>query len=281
MSITFILNLFLVQTGCGMVALCLFLPKDRIDRYFFKSICFFTWLFIGGGLLMRKLYPFTLPEHFGSAAERVTYPYVNILFGVVAAFAFIGWAITRFTNEVPFKKWLGIASILAIPAVIFDSMLFIPEKMMLHTPDFLVPVQFVTASLVLGGFLVGMIFGHWYLINTDMPKRLLVRMALILSSTLGLKILAVALSWFVIQQTAPADSEWLKILTSMGGYGIFFWQRILIGLLIPAGISYMIWSTARIGSNQSATGIMYVGVAFIFIGELIAKFLFLFSTIPL
>jgi hypothetical protein len=281
MSITFILNLFLMHTGCGMLFLCLFLPKDKIDRYIFKSICFFTWLFTGGGLFLRWLYPFTLPEHFGNALERTHYPYVNALYGAVIFVAVIVWVKTRFTNESPFKKWINLGSILAIIAVVWDSTLFIPQQMMIDVPVILVPIQFTTASLVLGGFLIGMIFGHWYLINTDMPKRLLVHMAVLLAITLFLKILAVALTWLIIRQTAPADSQWIELLTSFRGYGIFFWQRILIGLVIPAGIAYMIWSTARIGSNQSATGIMYVGVAFIFIGELVAKFLFLFSTIPL
>ncbi len=281
MSITFILNLFLLQTACGMIALCLLLPKDRVDRYFFKSIAFFTYLFIGAALVMRYYYPFQLPSNFGITVTQVSYTYVNALYGLIAVCAFVAWVITRFTDERPFRLWLNAASLLAVPAVICDSLLFIPTEMALGLPTFLVPIHFVTASLLLGGFLIGMIFGHWYLINVDMPKRLLVRMSWILSATLILKILAVGGTWLWIYQTAGPEAELVKLLTSFGGYGIFFWQRILIGLAIPAIIAYMVWSTARIGSNQSATGIMYVGVAFIFIGELVAKFLFLFSTIPL
>ncbi len=281
MSVTFILNLFLLHTACGMIFLCLFLPKDRVDRYFFKSISFFAFLFIGGAMLLRHLYPFTLPENFGVVSEQASYTYVNVLYALVAVLAFVSWVITRFTSEVPFRWGLNGASLLAMPAVAFDSLLFVPQELALGLPAFLVPIHFVTASLLLGGFLIGMIFGHWYLINVDMPKRLLIRMAVILSAALMLKILAVAGTWLWIYQSPGPNDELIKLLTSFGGYGIFFWQRILIGLAIPAIIAYMIWSTARIGSNQSATGIMYVGVAFIFIGELVAKFLFLFSTIPL
>lgn len=263
-----------------MLALCLFLPKDRVDHHFFKSISFFSYLFIGGALLLRWLYPFTLPENFGIATDQSSYPYVNITYGLVAFFAMLSWAVIRFTTNRPFHGWLNLASLLALPAVAFDSFLFIPDNMAMGLSTVFVPVHFVTASLLLGGFLLGMIFGHWYLINVDMPKKLLVRMSLILAGTLVLKMIAVAVTWLVIPESSGA-TDWIALLTSFQGYGLFFWQRILIGLAIPAVIAYMIWSTARIGSNQSATGIMYVGVAFIFIGELIAKFLFLFSTIPL
>lgn len=264
-----------------MLALCLFLPKDKVDRHFFKSISFLSYLFIGIALLMRWFYPLTLPGNFGPATNQVTYPYVNVLYGLVALMAMISWGMIRFTAERPFRSKLNTASLLALPAVAFDSLLFIPQNMVLGIPGAFVPIHFVTASLLLGGFLIGMIFGHWYLINVDMPKKLLVRMSLLLSGTLLLKMLAVAATWLVIRQASPTDTDWIALLTSFSGYGLFFWQRILVGLAIPAVIAYMIWSTARIGSNQSATGIMYVGVAFIFIGELIAKFLFLVSTIPL
>lgn len=281
MSITFILNLFLVQTGCGMLALCLLLPKDIVDRHFFKSIGLFSTLFIGTALVMRWYYPFTLPSSFGNGEVLPDYLYINILYGVVALGALVTWGIARFTMEVSFTKILNLTSLLALPAVLWDSTLFIPVADQGSPLALLVPLQFVTASLVLGGFLVGMIFGHWYLINVDMPKKLLVRMATIISAALLLKILAVAITWLVLEHLSTPEDNMAELMISFHGYGIFFWQRILIGLVVPTIIAYMIWSTARIGSNQSTTGIMYVGVAFIFIGELIAKFLFLFSTIPL
>lgn len=281
MSISFVLNLFLLQTGCGMVALCIFLPKDRIDRHFFKSIGFFSLLFVASGLLMRKLYPFTLPEPFGFNETSPLYPFVNGVYILVAVGAALTWLIARYSEKLSFTGILNATSLLALPAVILDSLMFVPVTGPHGVLLWLVPLQFMTAGLVLGGFLIGMIFGHWYLINTDMPKRLLVRMALILSATLVLKILAVGITWLVLDHISTAEKDMVDLLISFQGYGIFFWQRVLVGLLIPTIIAYMIWSTARIGSNQSATGIMYVGVAFIFIGEIIAKFLFLFSTIPL
>jgi len=281
MSITVILNLFLAQMACGMLALCLFLPKDTVDRHFYKSIGLFSMIFIVASLIMRWHYPLTLPDTFASDSAATSYLFANILYGLVAASALMTWGITRFTVEKPFRFFLNAASILALPAVLIDSLIYLPQGEAVAMSALLVPIHFVTASLVLGGFLLGMIFGHWYLINVDMPKKLLVKMAWLLVGTLALKIIAVGLTFALQPESLAVGDGLMHMLISLKGYGLFFWQRILIGLAIPAVIAYMIWSTARIGSSQSATGIMYVGVAFIFIGELIAKFLFLFSTIPL
>ena len=50
---------------------------------------------------------------------------------------------------------------------------------------------------------------------------------------------------------------------------------------IPLVLSFMIWSTARMGANQSATGLLYVGVVFVIIGEIISKYMFVMSGIPI
>lgn len=281
MSVTFVLNLFLLQTGGGMLTLCLFLPKDKVDRHFFKSISFFALLFMISGLVLRSLYPFQAPESFGPPREPLFYPAINVGYGIIAALALGSWGITLWSETAPFRLWLGAASLLSPLVIGGDALLFVPHQPDISLPVLLVPLHFVTASLVLGGYLLGMIFGHWYLIYTDMPKRLLVRMSLLLGGALALKCLAVALTWLMIRHRTDHGITTWELLTSWQGYGLFFWQRIAIGLLIPAIVTYLIWSTSRIGSNQSATGIMYTAVAFIFIGELIAKFLFLFSTIPL
>ena len=49
--------------------------------------------------------------------------------------------------------------------------------------------------------------------------------------------------------------------------------RLAVGLLLPCVFAYMIWATVKLRATQSATGILYVMVAFVLIGEIIAKYL--------
>jgi len=62
--------------------------------------------------------------------------------------------------------------------------------------------------------------------------------------------------------------------------GIFFWQRILFGLAAPAVLSYLTWETAKIQSTQSATGILYVDFFMVVVGEVLAKYLLLSTSVP-
>ncbi|MBI2082495.1 MAG: hypothetical protein HYT76_02905 [Deltaproteobacteria bacterium] len=283
MSISFILVTFLFQLAVGMMVTVSFLPPKLVDPRFFKSISFWGFLFILFGLLLQHESVFQLPANFAveEGSRELLARAGRILFFFFGAVTFAQWFHLRFFNGNASRPGLLFISSVGILAVITDAFLFRPNIPPLLVQNIVVPLQFLSASLLLGGFLAGMIFGHWYLVNTEMPKRLLVTMAWILIGVLILRVLSVGTTLLCFEKFVYPEVSFLNNLVSFQGHGIFFWQRVLVGLLIPAIVVGMIWSTARIGSNQSATGIMYVAIAFVFIGELAARYLFLLSAIPL
>ena len=265
-----------------MIATVAILPPALIDRYFYKSISFWAWLFTGLALVLRHFSSFHLHETFGGISEvQVLTRVSTILFYSFGVLNLILWARIRFSKAAVTRTVLIFITVFGLAAVVTDSLLYRPNLNPVWAQNLLIPLHFISASLLLGGFLTGMIFGHWYLVNTDMPKKLLVTMAWVLIATLVFRVIAVVTTLEVTSIFIRPGVDFLENLTALQGHGIFFWQRILVGLAIPAVVVAMIWSTARIGSNQSATGIMYVAVAFVFIGELVARYLFLLSTIPL
>jgi protein NrfD len=70
-----------------------------------------------------------------------------------------------------------------------------------------------------------------------------------------------------------------RYVTSVAG--IFFWQRVLFGLVGPLVLAYLTWETAKIRSTQSATGILYVDFFTVIVGEVLAKYLLLSTSVPL
>jgi len=54
----------------------------------------------------------------------------------------------------------------------------------------------------------------------------------------------------------------------------------LFGLLGPVVLAYMTWETAKIRSTQSATGILYVDFFTVIVGEVLAKYLLVATTVP-
>lgn len=283
MSISFVLVTFLFQLSVGMIVTVSFLPPKLVDPRFFKSISFWAFLFIVLGLVLQSYSVFHLPAVFAveEGSRRLLARAGRILFFFFGAVTFAQWFHLRFFQGNVSRIGLLLISSVGISAILTDAFLFRPNIPPFPVQDILLPLQSLSASLLLGGFLAGMIFGHWYLVNTEMPKRLLVTMAWILIGVLVLRILSVGTTLVCFGKFVYPEIPFLASLVSFNGHGIFFWQRVLVGLLIPAIVVWMIWNTARIGSNQSATGIMYVAIAFVFIGELAARYLFLLSAIPL
>ncbi len=274
MSISIVLVTFLFQLSVGMVATVSILPTQLIDKRFFRSITFWATLFTILGLVFKYYSTFSFPAaSFIKESQILYYVFVFLMFQL--------WARIQFWDVSVSKKELLLITMVGLVALTLESLMYRPDVSPIWTQNFLLPLNFISAALLLGGFLAGMIFGHYYLVTTEMPKRLLVTMALILIVVLVFRILAVGATLILYKEIIRPDGNFLLALTSFQGHGIFFWERVLVGLFIPAIVVVLIWSTARIGSNQSATGIMYVAIAFVFIGELVARYLFLLSGIPL
>lgn len=282
MSISYILILFLLQMSVGMMATVALLPPRVVDPRFFRSIGFWASLFAAIALFVRYRASLHLPQVFESAnAGAISETGVFVAFSVFLALCLFLWLRLRFRGTSPSRVELILISIVGFIAVAADSLLFRAGLPPAWAQDVLLPLNFISAALVLGGFLAGMMFGHHYLMNTEMPKKLLVTMAWILIAVMAFRIVSVGATLLLYKEVIRPDIDFLAALTSFQGHGIFFWQRVLVGLFIPAIVVGMIWGTARIGSNQSATGIMYVAIAFVFIGELAARYLFFLSAIPL
>ncbi len=123
----------------------------------------------------------------------------------------------------------------------------------------------IIASQVLGALLVGSItiswlLGHAYLTATKMtiaPLRHFSRLLLIsVAIRLAFLLVTVPMAWGFLAEA------WLIILLRVG-----------VGLVAVGIFSYMVSDCVRLRSTQSATGILYFGSLFAYIGELSNAFL--------
>lgn len=120
-------------------------------------------------------------------------------------------------------------------------------------------VATLSGAAALGTSLVALSLGHWYLVSPTMAVRPLVRITLV---TLA----ALLLQAVVMVSALPR--------LDISGYALFFAVRVGFGLVIPVGATVMAWRTARIRSLDSATGLLYIVVALVLAGELVARSLF-------
>ena len=125
----------------------------------------------------------------------------------------------------------------------------------------------VLGALVLGGVTAGMLLGHRYLTDTDMPIAPLRRLTNIYLVALIVRIIWVAvLAWPIYGSTftPSGGAMWIWIvLTIRGG----------VGLLGAAIFAWMIRDCVKTRATQSATAIFYLSMVFVYLGELAAQYL--------
>jgi hypothetical protein len=123
-----------------------------------------------------------------------------------------------------------------------------------------------SSAALLGTATTAMLMGHSYLIAPAMSLTPLLRLlgALLVATLVRLAISGVGV-WFWTSGHALTKVDSVTMLLALRGG---------IGFVGPLVLGAMAWQSARIRSTQSATGILYVLVIFVFLGELISEVLF-------
>ena len=123
------------------------------------------------------------------------------------------------------------------------------------------------SSLVLGGGLVCMLLGHSYLESDNQSFDLLIDACRALLFALALRGAAAA-AMFI--PDAGRVAAWMDVDFVLV---LFTIVRFLVGILCAGILAWMSLACAKIKSNQSATGILYVVLGFVIIGELVAAYI--------
>jgi hypothetical protein len=135
-------------------------------------------------------------------------------------------------------------------------------------------LSMLAAALALGGTLMAMSWGHWYLTNSGLPKEPLEQMSLLVVAALALQMLLLVVGVALPVREVP--------LTELGiGSGLAanpaFWLRVLVGLAFPLVLALLAYKAASIRGMMSATGLLYIATGAVLAGEVLARGL-LFAT---
>jgi hypothetical protein len=130
-------------------------------------------------------------------------------------------------------------------------------------------------GLFFGAVLLTMNLGHWYLVSRALPFQLLARGAALFAGFAAAR--AALLGAAIVVNPRP---EGLDALLSLDRDALFFLFRVVWGLAGPLALSYFIWRTAEMKSNQAATGLLYVALVFVLIGELLSSYLTVATGFP-
>ena len=136
----------------------------------------------------------------------------------------------------------------------------------------LLTFHLLTAAMVLGTSLVAMSTGHWYLANAKLSFDILIRLCWMFVLSLAAKSIVVSI------YAAMHASEYWDLEDF---YKLVMGVRVVAGIVLAGILALMSLACAKRHANQSATGILYVAVVFVLIGETISLYLTLGMHRPL
>ena len=283
MSLSTVLFLFLAHLGVGIVVTLLFVARDAGVKFFrFNAGLAAILLVIALAFYVQSVRTLAVRTYDGSSlsALHVTIaadvlPLVLSTVLTVLWWATIGRRFTRFRTPI-----LAVAAVAGVAAVVLQALEIFSGAS--PTLAALAVASFLTSSLLLGGACTAMILGHWYLVIPSMEVAYLQSIVRVHIASMAARVVVVAAAvWFAIASFRPEvdpGPSFRHYIFSIDG--IFFWQRVLFGLVGPAVLSYLTWQTAKIRSTQSATGILYVDFFTVVVGEVLAKYLVLATRVP-
>jgi hypothetical protein len=235
-----LLALFLIDTAAGLYLFLPFTGRRNAGVKFYRLI-----LIVAGVLALCALASHALAGRRDLAlADAAT-----------AALTALVYLVLRYPKRLIYRA----SSLLLGAAYIVAAVLAYHAA--IRPPHLAWSIAGALASLaLLGSVNLAMLLGHWYLVvrgmSIDPLKRLTIATLVTSIAKIVLVIIAIAASW-----PSPVLRD------------IFFWMRAGWGLIIPLLLYPMVWGTVRIRSTMAATGILYVDVVAVVIGEVLGGWL--------
>jgi len=258
------------QLGVGMLLTLLFISPREIGNSFFKFASLTAAILLGVTLGFNFLFP--------SAFRVGQAPLVFLLAATVLTVAYNRIVdIDKFTAAFVLLVGAIGAGLLSIGA---DSLLFTRLMALGGWENWVLVINHFAATALLGSVMLTMVFGHWYLVIPRLSIEPLMKLTKVLMGAIGIRILTIVFTLITLQiERGPSLSAVLSELVFR--QGLFFWPRLIFGVLVPIVLTAMIWNTVQLRHTQAATGLLYLAVVALLFGEFFSKFLLFSLNIPL
>jgi hypothetical protein len=258
------------QLGIGMMLTLLFISPRSIGNSFFKFASLTAAILLGVTLGFNFLFP--------SPVRHGQFP---VVFLVIAA------VLTAIYNRVVDVDKFDAAFALLVAVIVsglisisLDSIAFTRLMVLGGWEGWVLVLNHLAATALLGSVMLTMVFGHWYLVIPRLSIDPLVKLTKVLIAAIGLRVVAIMVS-LVVLQAEQSVSLGAMLYELMIRQGLFFWPRLIFGVIVPIVLAAMIWSTVQIRHTQAATGLLYLGVVAVLFGEFFSKFLLFSVSVPL
>ncbi|MGA6972041.1 MAG: hypothetical protein WBY93_10465 [Candidatus Binatus sp.] len=138
----------------------------------------------------------------------------------------------------------------------------------------------ITSALVLGLVSGAMLFGHWYLIDLEMPVDYLRTFVRLLGIVLVADLIALALAIglpAIVGSPNSAAAVHDLFASHLGLLAV----RLILGPGATIVLVWMCWQTLKIPQTMAATGLLYIAVMSVLVGEMLGRFILFRTAVPL
>jgi hypothetical protein len=260
----------------GMFALAI-PPFFKIERGFYKST---ACVYLASALMATVGLGMLAWRATGSHSPGPTSLWIVCAIWIVYCLLFAVYIFTLWTDLAVLRarafSFGLLAGLIAVTALV---LLFKPEAFGLIASIAYV-ITAVTSAMVLGLVSGAMMFGHWYLIDLGMDVEYLRSFIRIIGIALVADLVAMALA--------------LAVLAIFGGHGAtsaiadlfenhltLFLMRMVLGPVASIVLAWMCWQTLKIPQTMAATGLLYIALMSVVVGEMLGRFILFRTALPL
>lgn len=261
----------LTHFSVGLILSVFFISLKEIGKLFFRVTTFVSFILLLFALISQPFGSVTITHFFSLDSfqpfifQKLTYVFLAITMLLILVYNVL---LPSFHKVI-----LGAISLFGLLGIASYSLAISQLTRVGTSTSLLVMINGLGAALILGSVLGAMITGHWYLVQHNLSLTPLKRSSLIYITSVVLRMVALIMTtlWY-----------WhgVKSLLNFSMNGYLFMGRLAFGLIIPLIFGFMVWSSAKIRSTQSATGILYATIILVLVGETFSRFLFFMTGIP-
>jgi len=266
--------IFFQQLAFGGLLALSATPFHELDRAFYKSTGGVLFAIAAFGLWGKASFYFTtLSKRFEwLAAAQALFHFCFVL--CFAAYVISLWGENQWFRARTFSS----AIIAGLVALVLSAANFYPAPA-LSVESLLYPTSFLISALLLGSVTVGMLLGHWYLIDTGQTLAPFMRIyyffvvALIVQSAFFC-LSAPLLYFFGAAQTSAS------LARLWSNHSTLLVIRISAGQIGPLILAWMIRRTLLIPHTMAATGLFYIALLGVFVGEILGRQILAVTALP-
>lgn len=150
---------------------------------------------------------------------------------------------------------------------------------LLSLETLLFPLALLSGALVLGTVLAGMLLGHWYLIDRELSIEPFRTMLAFYTGSLVLQTAVLTLIGLLLGLAGSAGSR-AALATLVRDHPALLLSRLAVSPGASVVLAWMIHRTLLIPQTMAATGLFYIAILSVMVGEFLGRYILFKTGIP-